>query len=325
MQCRICREDFQRISNHIKRTHGQEYEDYLIRYVHGGERPKCACGCGEDSPFTRSQGMSFKKYIHGHHAAGRKLSKTAKQKIGRKNRKAMKQYWAEQTEETKQKKHQQLMTGRTPEVEARRVQATRDTYAAMTYEDKQKFRDHTSKLWEEQRPMMMEARLKGAKVYNKRYANGEFDFTERNRKVSETITRMYEEGGFAWAQGLYHSKKGMTRGGTMGMPEPVPYRSSYELLWMQRFDADSSVKWWAYEPITLRYDFEGKNKPYLPDFFVIYPNGRCILVEVKNEGTCNLPRNEAKYEAAAVWAKENGIEFEVWAGKPGNVKKLKLV
>lgn len=69
---------------HVARKHGS-VEEYLLRHEYGGIRPKCKCGCGQETQFTRSWGMCFKDYIHGHHAVGHVVTKEMRKKIGAKN------------------------------------------------------------------------------------------------------------------------------------------------------------------------------------------------------------------------------------------------
>lgn len=127
MKCKICKNDYVRLASHVSRTHG-DYREYLIKHEYNGKAPKCECGCGNDAPYTRSQGHSFKRFIHGHHANVRApLSEEARVSIGHKNKKHMKRYWNENPEKMQQ--HMEMMRGKiTPEIEARRIEATRKAY-----------------------------------------------------------------------------------------------------------------------------------------------------------------------------------------------------
>jgi hypothetical protein len=85
--CKICQKQFDRLASHVNRSHGMEYREYLLQHELGGVPPKCKCGCGQDTPFSRSQGMRFLVYIHGHSArAEGRLTEESKQRIGSKNR-----------------------------------------------------------------------------------------------------------------------------------------------------------------------------------------------------------------------------------------------
>ena len=128
MKCEICENEYQRIASHVSRTHGVEYENYLVKYLYGGIRPKCECGCGSDAPFTRSHGSSFKKFIHGHHIRVREpMSEEARASVGRKNKEHMKRYWKENPE--KMQAHMQMLRDlHTPEITKRRLDKMRETY-----------------------------------------------------------------------------------------------------------------------------------------------------------------------------------------------------
>lgn len=94
--CKICQKEFERLASHVTRAHNSSYESYLLNYIHGGVNPKCECGCGLDAPFSRSQGMRFLRYIHGHSARieGR-LTDESKAKIGEKNRENLVRFYGE--------------------------------------------------------------------------------------------------------------------------------------------------------------------------------------------------------------------------------------
>lgn len=117
--CKICGQNFERLATHVTRTHGLSFEDYLIEQEFGGIRPKCACGCGKDVPFSNSQGMRILTYIHGHSArAEGRLTEESKRKIGEKNSRNLKE-WYEENPEKKSLKNRQLCSGITPEVRKR--------------------------------------------------------------------------------------------------------------------------------------------------------------------------------------------------------------
>lgn len=128
MKCNVCNIDFERLASHVTRAHGYEWREYLIKFKYNNEIPKCECGCGEDAPFTRSQGWEFRKFIHGHAVKVRDpLSEEARQSIGQKNSENMKRYFAENRERARQ--HMEMMRKQiTPEIEERRLEATREAY-----------------------------------------------------------------------------------------------------------------------------------------------------------------------------------------------------
>lgn len=91
--CKICGKSFERLASHVVRNHDMSYEAYLLQHEFEGIPPKCECGCGANAPFSKSQGMRFLRYIHGHSARieGR-LTEESKAKIGEKNRQNLNKY-----------------------------------------------------------------------------------------------------------------------------------------------------------------------------------------------------------------------------------------
>lgn len=92
---------FTRLASHVPSAHEITYESYLLKHDFGGVNPKCECGCGLDAQFSKSQGMRFLRYIHGHSARieGR-LTAESKTKIGAKNRENLVRYYDENREKS---------------------------------------------------------------------------------------------------------------------------------------------------------------------------------------------------------------------------------
>lgn len=301
MKCKICNndQDYKRLSSHISRAHNMTYKDYLLKYKYNGTVPKCKCGCGEDTEFTKSQGMSFNDFIYGHYINVRPpLSEATRKSIGEKNSKNMKAYFKNNPEEAK-KKGIQIRAGITEESNLKRIALMKETYATMTKEEKKRFSDHSISLWENDRDKMDIARTKAAETWKERYDNGEYDFTERNKKISKAISDLYINGGQDWARGNYTSTK---------VNRTFYYRSSWELLYMKELDEDSNVVKWDYEPFSLKY-FDGeKQRRYIPDFIVETENTK-LLVEVKPISLQHHGINKLKKEAALEWCKENNYQY----------------
>ena len=114
----------------------------------------------------------------------------------------------------------------------------------------------------------------------------------------------------------------------VGNATPV-YRSSWELAMMTFLDSHPSVIQWASESIKIPYvnPLTGKRSQYVPDFLVLYKdkNGKqhAELVEVKPKKEAMLENakskrdraflmvNQAKWQAALLWCKKNGITFRL--------------
>ena len=108
------------------------------------------------------------------------------------------------------------------------------------------------------------------------------------------------------------------------------YRSSWEFAFMRFCDEHPSVSQWASEAIKIPYrnPLTGKHTIYVPDFFIVYADKRgrqkVELIEVKpanqaikektgrsraNQASYIL--NQAKWEAARAYCKQNGIFFRI--------------
>ena len=107
------------------------------------------------------------------------------------------------------------------------------------------------------------------------------------------------------------------------------YRSGWELTFMMFLDSNDNILQWASESISIPYrnPLTGKQSMYIPDFFVTYRNRdnttRAELIEIKPkkqsliESKANdreraiVAVNYAKWNAATLWAKRQGITFRV--------------
>ena len=115
----------------------------------------------------------------------------------------------------------------------------------------------------------------------------------------------------------------------IGLKTPT-YRSSWEHAFMRLCDEHPNVYKWASESIRIpyRHPLTGKYTIYVPDFFIVYMDkeGRkhAELVEVKpkaqttmeNAGRSHAKKkqvviNQAKWEAASAYARQNKIRFRV--------------
>jgi hypothetical protein len=170
----------------------------------------------------------------------------------------------------------------------------------MSVEDKQQFSDRLTDRWAS--GTMKEAREKAAETFKKRSAAGEYDFETRNQNLSKSIAQKYIDGTFEFSKGNYTSTK---------TSQTHHYRSSWELLYMQKLDADSDVLQWEYEFASMSYEFEGTTHRYVPDFHVIMNAGH-KLVEVKPMALRNTLRNIAKKEAAIKYCLELGWDYCEW-------------
>lgn len=115
----------------------------------------------------------------------------------------------------------------------------------------------------------------------------------------------------------------------VGTKQPV-YRSSWEWSFMRFCDTNPSVQKWASEAISIPYrdPLTNKNTIYVPDFFIQYvdknqkmhvelievkPASQTILERVgKNKfNQAQFVKNQAKWAAANIWCKQQGIKFRI--------------
>ena len=108
------------------------------------------------------------------------------------------------------------------------------------------------------------------------------------------------------------------------------YRSSWEFTFMRFCDTNPAVINWASEAIHINYKnpFTGRNTIYVPDFFIQYvdkfnkthvelieikPASQTILERVgKNKyNQAQFVKNQAKWAAANIWCKQQGIKFRI--------------
>jgi hypothetical protein len=261
------------------------------------QTPKCECGCEQEVSEGRN---GWNRFVHGHHAKGRKKSDDEKRRIGEKNSANMKRYMSENPN-IGAARNCQMLAAHTPEITTKRIAASNQTYASMTDEDKQGFVERTKSRWES--GDLAIAHKKSAATFRQRSAAGEYDFAERNQKLSESIARKYIEGGFEWSRGKYVSTK---------TGKTCYYRSSWELILMKELDDDQDVSTWESESMSIPYQFDGATHRYIPDFLVVR-NGIIQIIEVKPVSLRVTPKNIAKREATQVFCAEHGWNYLEWA------------
>lgn len=115
----------------------------------------------------------------------------------------------------------------------------------------------------------------------------------------------------------------------VGLKTPT-YRSSWEWSFMNFCDTNPNVFKWASEAINIPYrdPLSGRQTIYVPDFFIQYvdknrtmhvelleikPASQTILERVgKNkQNQMQFVKNQAKWQAATAWCKQQGIKFRV--------------
>ena len=129
-----------------------------------------------------------------------------------------------------------------------------------------------------------------------------------------------------YAQGKYTIKNPEKYAGN----KSPTYRSGWEFHFMKFCDEHPSITQWASEAIRIPYrnPLTGKQTIYVPDFFIAYNDAKgrshAELIEVKPSNQAvkeNLGKskhnqvhyviNQAKWEAARTWSKQNKITFRI--------------
>lgn len=122
----------------------------------------------------------------------------------------------------------------------------------------------------------------------------------------------------------------MTNPGKYVGTKTPTYRSSWEWTFMRFCDTNTSIQKWASEAIQIPYrdPLTGRQTVYVPDFFIQYldKHNRLIveLIEIKPASQAILERvgknkynqaqfvkNQAKWAAANIWCKQQGIKFRI--------------
>ena len=115
----------------------------------------------------------------------------------------------------------------------------------------------------------------------------------------------------------------------VGGKDPV-YRSGWELTFMTFCDNNPSIQQWASEPVKIPYrdPLTGKGSVYVPDFLITYidknQKKHVEMIEIKPANQTlaekvgksaynqsQYVKNMAKWEAANIWCRNQGIKFRI--------------
>ena len=129
-----------------------------------------------------------------------------------------------------------------------------------------------------------------------------------------------------WAQGVYQVINPKKYVGN-GSPR---YRSGWEHSFMRFCDENDNILQWASESVRIpyRHPLTGKMTNYVPDFLITYRTRnntvKAELIEIKPASQTILERvgknkynqaqyvkNQAKWQAANIWCKQQGIKFRI--------------
>lgn len=115
----------------------------------------------------------------------------------------------------------------------------------------------------------------------------------------------------------------------VGTRMPI-YRSSWEMTFMMFCDNNPSIQQWSSEPVKIPYrdPLTGKQTVYVPDFLISYVDRNMKkhveLIEIKpasqmlkervgknSYNQAQFIKNQAKWESARAWCKQQNIQFRV--------------
>ena len=115
----------------------------------------------------------------------------------------------------------------------------------------------------------------------------------------------------------------------VGTRDPI-YRSSWEQTFMLFCDNNPAIQQWSSEPLRIPYrdPLTGKQTVYVPDFLIMYTDRNSKkhveLIEIKPASQmlkekvgknpynqAQFVKNQAKWQAANEWCKQQGIKFRV--------------
>lgn len=88
--------------------------------------------------------------------------------------------------------------------------------------------------------------------------------------------------------------------------ENFPYKSSYELAFLNIIEKDEKIIKYLYEPFELYYiDSEGKQRIYRPDFMLLYSCGKIEITEIKPKIMLKDYDVQAKAKSCRAYLEEN--------------------
>lgn len=131
----------------------------------------------------------------------------------------------------------------------------------------------------------------------------------------------------------------------VGDPEKVVYRSMWERQVFKWIEKNPDIVEWNSEDVVIPYTCatDKKRHRYFIDLYFKHKNGKKYLVEIKPDKETRPPnpgrkktkryiseqltyaKNQSKWHAAAEFAKDNGVEFQVWTEKTIKALGIKIL
>jgi len=127
------------------------------------------------------------------------------------------------------------------------------------------------------------------------------------RTLSKTRSRLIVEGkinSFSHGKfGFFYSEKNK---------KELWYRSSYELQAYKILEQLSKVVKYESEPFYIPYNFQGRERNYIPDILITYDDDSQELIEVMRENLLEDEMRIAKLKVAKRYCDKNNMKFSVW-------------
>lgn len=144
---------------------------------------------------------------------------------------------------------------------------------------------------------------------------------EWNQKQRETVTELMMMG--LWKSGYPRSHKGFCFPKNKCQKKKVYFRSSYEAIYCFYLDYHPDVEWFSFEAFRVSYEFDGKQRYYIPDFLIKWKNiDKLSIKELKAEFMREDEQVEAKTRCAQLFATNNNMDFEMLCCK--DIHDLKI-
>jgi hypothetical protein len=106
---------------------------------------------------------------------------------------------------------------------------------------------------------------------------------------------------FKWKKETMQTKKG----------GKIHVKSSWEKKFAELLDEDTNVLNFQYEPICLRYNYNGRQRNYYPDFLVRLKTGQIVIYEIKPENLVNYGKNKPKAASGRRFCRKMGWEYKI--------------
>lgn len=90
----------------------------------------------------------------------------------------------------------------------------------------------------------------------------------------------------------------------------ITLRSKFELAYIQMISSLNNVASVEYESLKIEYTIDGKVRNYVPDFKIVYDDGKVEIAEVKPLEAIDLPQNVVKSEYAIKFCESRGWSYK---------------